>query len=113
WANVNVLDQSNNANRSLSFVNQLWNMLALAEIIAKGALMRDESRGAHYKPEFSLPEPKTKDPREDPAWMELWKKRHEKWAKTTMARANSAGGVDISYADIPTNVLEPEPRWYA
>ncbi|MCI0670733.1 MAG: succinate dehydrogenase flavoprotein subunit, partial [Myxococcaceae bacterium] len=33
WANVNVLDQSNNANRSLSFVNQLWNMLALAEII--------------------------------------------------------------------------------
>ena len=112
WKNCNVLDTGAVANRSLSFTNQLWNMLELGEVIATSALMRDESRGAHYKPEFSLPEPKSKDPREDAEWMALWKKRHEKWAKTTMA-AYSAEGPKISYEDISTPVLDPEPRWYA
>ncbi|MBI3183111.1 MAG: succinate dehydrogenase flavoprotein subunit [Myxococcales bacterium] len=112
WKRVNALDSSNNANRSLSFVNQLWNMLELAHVIAKGALLRDESRGAHYKPDFSLPEPKTNDPREDPEWMKLWQIRHEKWAKTTLA-SYKEGEPQISYEDIPTPVLQPEPRWYA
>ncbi|HVG62656.1 MAG TPA: succinate dehydrogenase flavoprotein subunit [Hyalangium sp.] len=112
WKNCNVLDTGNLANRSLSFTNQLWNMLELGEVIATSALLRDESRGAHYKPEFSLPEPKSKDPREDSQWMELWKKRHEKWAKTTIAK-HSEEGPKISYEDIATPVLEPEPRWYA
>ena len=44
--------------------------------------------------------------------MALWKTRHEKWAKTTMA-AYSVEGPQISYEDIPTPVLDPEPRWYA
>jgi succinate dehydrogenase / fumarate reductase, flavoprotein subunit len=112
WKNCNALDTGNVGNRSISYVNQLWNMFELAEVIAKSALMRDESRGAHYKPEFSLPEPKTKDPRQDPEWMGLWKKRHEKWAKTTIAK-HSVEGPQISYEDIPTPVLDPEPRWYA
>jgi len=112
WSRVNVLDTGNNANRSLSFVNQLWNMFAISEVIAKGALMRDESRGAHYKPEFSLPEPKTRDPNEDPEWMAKWRERNEKWAKITMAK-HTPNGVDISYLDLPTPVLAPEPRWYA
>jgi succinate dehydrogenase / fumarate reductase flavoprotein subunit len=112
WKNINALDTGNVANRSISYVNQLWNMFELAEVIAKSALQRDESRGAHYKPEFSLPEPKVKDPTKDPEWMTLWKKRHEKWAKTTMA-AYSVEGPQITYQDIPTPVLDPEPRWYA
>ena len=112
WTRINVLDNSSFANRALTFVNQLWNMLALAEVMTKGALLRDESRGAHYKPEFSLPEPKTKDPREDAEWMKLWRARHQRWAKTTLAR-HTAKGAEISYEDIPTPVVEPEPRWYA
>jgi succinate dehydrogenase / fumarate reductase flavoprotein subunit len=112
WKNINALDTANVANRSISYVNQLWNMFQLADCIAKGALLRDESRGAHYKPEFSLPEPKTKDPNQDPEWMALWQKRHDKWAKTTLARY-TANGPDISYEDIATPVLAPEPRWYA
>ncbi len=111
WKKCNVLDTSNNANRSLSFVNQLWNMLELAHVMAKGALMRDECRGAHYKPDFALPEPKTKDPREDPEWMEKWRARNEKWRKTTLAVYKN-GEPEISYEDIPSPVLEPEPRWY-
>jgi succinate dehydrogenase / fumarate reductase, flavoprotein subunit len=112
WEKVNSLDTSNNSNRSLSFVNQLWNMLELAEVITVSALLRDESRGAHYKPDFSLPEPKAKDPREDAEWMKLWKARHEKWAKTTLASITPSGP-KITYEDIATPVLEPEPRWYA
>jgi succinate dehydrogenase / fumarate reductase flavoprotein subunit len=112
WKNCNVLDTGAVANRSLSFTNQLWNMLELGEVIATSALMRDESRGAHYKPEFSLPEPKSKDPREDAEWMAQWKKRHEKWAKTSIATYASEGP-KITYEDISTPVLEPEPRWYA
>jgi succinate dehydrogenase / fumarate reductase flavoprotein subunit len=112
WARANVLDTSPVANRSLTFVNQLWNMLILAEVMTKSALLRNESRGAHYKPEFSLPEPKTRDPREDLDWMRLWRARHERWAKTTLAR-HTPDGPQISYEDIPTPVVEPEPRWYA
>ncbi|HYX91294.1 MAG TPA: FAD-binding protein, partial [Myxococcaceae bacterium] len=112
WSRANALDTGQVANRSLSFMNQLWNMLALAEVMTRSALLRDESRGAHYKPEFALPEPKTKDPREDPDWMRLWKARHDRWAKTTLAR-HTPGGPEITYEDIPTPVVEPEPRWYA
>jgi len=112
WSRINVLDHGHSSNRPLSFVNQLWNMFALAEVITKSALLRDESRGAHYKPEFQLPEPKTKDPTQDPDWMRAWKERHQKWAKTTIARWTPQGS-EISYEDIPTPVLDPEPRWYA
>ncbi|NOK15803.1 succinate dehydrogenase flavoprotein subunit [Corallococcus carmarthensis] len=112
WNRVNVLDTGVVANRALSYTNQLWNMLELGEVIATSALLRDESRGAHYKPDFSLPEPKTKDPREDPSWMDQWRTRHEKWAKTTIATYASQGP-QISYQDLPTPVLDPEPRWYA
>ena len=112
WSRINVLDHGHSNNRPLSFVNQLWNMFALGEVITRGALLRDESRGAHYKPEFQLPEPKTKDPNQDPEWMRLWKERHQKWAKTTIARWTPRGS-EITYEDIPTPVLDPEPRWYA
>jgi succinate dehydrogenase / fumarate reductase flavoprotein subunit len=112
WNRINVLDHGHSSNRPLSFVNQLWNMFALGEVITKSALLRDESRGAHYKPEFQLPEPKTKDPTQDPEWMKAWKERHQKWAKITLARWTPQGS-EITYEDIPTPVLDPEPRWYA
>ena len=112
WRQINVLDHGHSSNRPLSFVNQLWNMFALAEVMTKGALLRDESRGAHYKPAFQLPEAKTKDPTQDPEWMKAWKERHQKWAKTTIARWTPQGS-EITYEDIPTPVLDPEPRWYA
>ena len=87
-------------------------MLELGEVITQCALNRDESRGAHYKPDFKLPEPKTKDPRQDAEWMKLWKERNAKWAKTTKA-AWTPQGPSVTYEDISTPVLEPEPRWYA
>ena len=38
--------------QAVFFTRQLWNMLVLARVITIGAYNRNESRGAHYKPEF-------------------------------------------------------------
>ena len=40
------------ATNEVFFTRQLWNMLVLARVITIGAYNRNESRGAHYKPEF-------------------------------------------------------------
>ena len=47
------------------FTRQLYNMLQLSRVIVQGAAMRDESRGAHYKPDF--PE------RDDDNWLKTTK----------------------------------------
>ena len=52
YQNVNLSDKSQWANTSFAFARQLNNMLQLARMITLGALLRDESRGAHYKPDF-------------------------------------------------------------
>jgi succinate dehydrogenase / fumarate reductase flavoprotein subunit len=111
YRKINVLDTASTVNQSAVYVNQLWNMLELARVIVIGALKRDECRGSHYKPDFALPEPKTRDPNQDPGWMEKWRESTAKWRKTTIAK-HTANGPEISYRDIPTPVLPLEPRWY-
>ena len=49
---INLSDRSQWANTTVVFTRQLYNMLQLSRVIAQGALLRDESRGAHYKPDF-------------------------------------------------------------
>ena len=49
---IGVTDTSTRANQGAQFVRHLKNMLILARVIAQGARNRDESRGAHFKPEF-------------------------------------------------------------
>lgn len=113
WAQCNALDTGHHANRSISYLNQVWNMLELGEVITYSALLRDECRGAHYKPDFKLPEPKTKDPREDAEWMKLWQAQRDRWAKSTLGSWTGKDTPSITYEDLPTPVLEAEPRWYA
>jgi succinate dehydrogenase / fumarate reductase flavoprotein subunit len=92
WKNVAAVDSSQWANHPMLFVNQLWNMMELAKIITLGALSRDESRGAHYKPEFP--------DRDD-----------SKWMKTTIATWTS-GGPKLSYKDIDLSLDKPVIRHY-
>jgi succinate dehydrogenase / fumarate reductase flavoprotein subunit len=56
---INLSDKSQWANTSFIFTRQLYNMLQLSRVIAQGAALRNESRGAHYKPDF--PERNDKD----------------------------------------------------
>ncbi len=72
---VQCPDSSPRMNQGAQFVRHLENMLVLARVIAQGARNRDESRGAHYKPEF----PKRSD---------------EAWMRTTMAKHGGVGKVD-------------------
>ena len=50
--NVKCPDGSARVNQGAQFVRHLENMRGRARGIAQGARNRDESRGAHYKPEF-------------------------------------------------------------
>jgi len=52
WHKVGVTDTSPRSNQGAQFVRHLRNMFVLARVIAQGARNRDESRGAHYKPDF-------------------------------------------------------------
>ena len=52
FRNVNLGDKSQWANTSFAFARQLYNMLHLSRVVVQGAAARDESRGAHYKPDF-------------------------------------------------------------
>ena len=52
YKNININDTAKWSNQGASFTRQLQNMMQLARVITIGALNRNESRGAHYKPEF-------------------------------------------------------------
>jgi len=92
WGRIGLADRGRWANHEVSFVKQLWNMLELARIITLGALRRDESRGAHYKPEF---------PNRDDA----------RWLKTTKARWTS-DGPQFSDEPVDVSLVAPRPRKY-
>ncbi|WP_020616036.1 succinate dehydrogenase flavoprotein subunit [Paenibacillus daejeonensis] len=92
YAKINMNDTANWNNAGVAFTRQLWNMLELSEAMTKGALLRDESRGAHYKPEFTE--------RDD-----------EKFMKTTIA-SWTQDGPNISYEDIDVSLIPPRKRDY-
>jgi succinate dehydrogenase / fumarate reductase, flavoprotein subunit len=92
WANIGLHDPSGWTNQELSFVKQFRSMLELARVITLGALRRNESRGAHYKPAF---------PERDDA----------NFLKTTIARWSS-DGPEFSYDEVDTSLIKPRPRKY-
>jgi len=94
YKNVNLSDRSQWANTSFAFARQLKNMLELSRTIAIGAMLRDESRGAHYKPDF----PDRND---------------EKFLKTTKASfTGAAEGPKFEYEEVDTQFIKPRPRSY-
>jgi len=92
YKNINLSDKSQWANTSFAFARQLKNMLELARVIVQGARQRDESRGAHYKPDF----PERND---------------AQFLKTTKA-AYVDGAPRITYEDVDTSHIAPRPRVY-
>jgi succinate dehydrogenase / fumarate reductase flavoprotein subunit len=95
YRNIAVPDKSEWSNQPLLFSRQLWNMLVLARVITLGALRRDESRGAHYKPDF----PKRND---------------AQWLKTTLAHfAGPTEAPEFSYQAVDISLLPPRSRDYS
>jgi succinate dehydrogenase / fumarate reductase flavoprotein subunit len=89
---INLSDRTKWSNQTLAFTRELYNMLILARVITLGALARDESRGAHYKPDF--PE------RNDADWL---KTTRAKWAD---------GKIQLTYEPVDTSLLPPRARRY-
>ena len=132
WKNVNCVDTTDWSNPVPSFINQLWNMIQLSKIITKGALMRDEFRGSHYKPEFDLNQPDDFHPDtylvfekqkaagkvneedfapEHLAYMKRFAENNKKWLKSTIAIFKN-GGPEITYEDVDESLIAPRPRKY-
>lgn len=94
FKNITLDDHSQFANQTLAFAMQFGPMLDLAQIITTGALMRNEFRGAHFKPEF---------PQRD----------DENWLKTTIATFDpNTGDPIITYEPVETPYLKPILRDY-
>jgi succinate dehydrogenase / fumarate reductase flavoprotein subunit len=91
---INLSDKSQWANTSFVFTRQLYNMLQLSRVIAQGAALRNESRGAHYKPDFP--------DRDD-----------KNFLKTTKAYfAPDADEPRFEFEPVDISLLPPRPRRY-
>jgi succinate dehydrogenase / fumarate reductase flavoprotein subunit len=93
YRNISLNDSNLWATQAVPHARQLWNMLQLARVITLGALNRNESRGAHYKPEF----PKRDD---------------ENFLKSTIAEYSAEGPI-LSYQPVDISEIEPRARDYS
>jgi succinate dehydrogenase / fumarate reductase, flavoprotein subunit len=93
YRRISINDSNLWATMALPHARHLKNMLELARVITLGALNRNESRGAHYKPDF----PKRDD---------------ENFLKTTIAEFSGEGPV-LSYEAVDISLLKPRVRDYS
>ncbi|MEW6361125.1 MAG: succinate dehydrogenase flavoprotein subunit [Pyrinomonadaceae bacterium] len=93
FKHISINDSNLWATQAVPHARQLWNMLQLARVITLGALNRNESRGAHYKPEF----PERND---------------EEWLKTTIAEFSDEAPV-FSYEPVDVSLITPRKRDYS
>ena len=93
YKRISINDSNLWATMALPHARHLANMLELARVITLGALNRNESRGAHYKPDFP--------DRDD-----------ENFLKTTIAEYSGEGPV-ISYEPVDITLIKPRKRDYS
>jgi succinate dehydrogenase / fumarate reductase flavoprotein subunit len=93
YDDISINDSNLWATMALPHARHLKNMIELARVITLGALNRNESRGAHYKPDFP--------DRDD-----------ENWMKTTIAEYSGEGPV-FSYDPIDVSLIPPRKRDYS
>jgi succinate dehydrogenase / fumarate reductase, flavoprotein subunit len=93
YKRISINDSNLWATMALPHARHLANMLELARVITLGALNRNESRGAHYKPDFP--------DRDD-----------ENFLKTTIAEYSGEGPV-FSYDPVDVSLIQPRKRDYS
>jgi succinate dehydrogenase / fumarate reductase flavoprotein subunit len=110
-------DTGNWTNQNLIFARALSDMLPLAKTILRGALQRDECRGAHYKPDFAAPsltaDSDQQRRQEAEKWCDDFQANNAKWLKSTIADWNhETSQPELSYEDVDTSLIPPRPRLY-
>jgi succinate dehydrogenase / fumarate reductase flavoprotein subunit len=94
YKKIKLSDTGMWTNQNLSFARAVRDMIILSEAVLKGALLRNESRGAHFKPAF--PE------RDDTNFL-----------KSTIATYNATeNSAEISYGTVDTSLVVPRARTY-
>ena len=94
YQHIRLDDRSRVANQTYVFAHQFKVLIELAIVIAEGARLRDEFRGAHFKPEY----PSRND---------------DEWLKSTIAEYNGEKSVPIiSYEKVDCRHLDPIQRDY-
>ncbi|WP_437876192.1 succinate dehydrogenase flavoprotein subunit [Sorangium sp. So ce513] len=104
---IKSTDTAPRVNQGAQFVRHLENMLVLARVIAEGARRRDESRGAHYKPEFPT--------RNDAEWQRTTLARHEEKGAVRFIREFDyvCAGQSVHVTDaVDTSLVAPRERKY-
>jgi succinate dehydrogenase / fumarate reductase flavoprotein subunit len=91
---ININDTAKWSNQAATFTRQLQNMLQLSRVVTLGAYNRNESRGAHYKPDF----PDRND---------------EEFLKTTMAAfVDKKTAPSFHYEEVDVSLIKPRKRDY-
>jgi succinate dehydrogenase / fumarate reductase flavoprotein subunit len=94
YRRVKLSDTGMWTNQNLSFARATRDMIVMAEAILTGALLRNESRGAHYKPAY---------PERDDAH----------FLKATIATYDATNDTaQISYDPVDTSLIAPRVRTY-
>lgn len=111
-----LADLGNWTNQNVIFLRALEDMFPLAKLILKGALTRDECRGAHYKPEFAMPDITVTEPverrRAAEAWCDRFDANNQKWLKSTIATCQGDDEPQLTYEEVDTSLIPPRPRLY-
>ena len=92
FQHITISDRGTVLNQTLQFALEFESMIELALAITKGALLRNESRGSHFKPEF----PNRND---------------AEWLKITLAEYRPDAPV-ITYRPVDCRYLKPQMRDY-
>ncbi len=85
-------------NQGAQFVRHLQNMIVLARVIAQGARNRDESRGAHFKPEFPQ--------RDDASFMRTTLALHQGSSNGTPDSVKYVRALDYDLCGVPVHVTD-------
>ncbi|VAY87702.1 Succinate dehydrogenase flavoprotein subunit [hydrothermal vent metagenome] len=93
FQNIRIDDKSKVYNTDLQEAIELGHMLDFSSFIVEGAILRRESRGAHYREEFQI--------RDD-----------ENFLKHTMTYMNKDGNLTTEYMDVVLGNFKPEARTY-
>jgi succinate dehydrogenase / fumarate reductase flavoprotein subunit len=108
WHKIGIKDRGQWANQSIHYTRQLYSMLHLARVITIGALKRNESRGAHYKPEFLE--------RDDANFMKttiaLYKTPQGMDSNAPFGVGSNQGEPAFTYEPIDVSLVKPRPRKY-
>ena len=93
FKNIRIDDKSNTFNTDLQEALELGHMLEFSKFIVYGALIREESRGGHYREDFPT--------RDD-----------EKFLKHTYAYMDKDYNITTEWGDVVLGKFEPKERSY-